>query len=85
LLTESDAESSDFLQELLGLVEPQKLQGSPSLFRNGLLLAQVPEKVPSFLPQILMASPAMPKPNKPIVNNTNFIIPEFGTKVRSFG
>jgi len=29
-------------------VAPQKLQDSPSLFKSGLLLAQVPENSPSF-------------------------------------
>jgi hypothetical protein len=37
---------------------PQRLQGSPSLFKKGLWLAQVPANSPPFLAQIFIAIPA---------------------------
>lgn len=49
---------------------PQKLQDSPSGFKNGLLLAHVPENSPSFFTKILMAIPAKAKANNPIATST---------------
>ncbi len=64
---------SSFLHCSLGMA-PQKLQGSPSLFRKGLLLAQVPENSPSFLAHILMAIPANPNPINTVVIKKTVII-----------
>jgi hypothetical protein len=52
---------------------PQKPQASPFLFSIGFWLAQVPANSPSFFAQSLMAIPATPSANNPIVNNINFI------------
>ena len=52
---------------------PQKLQDSPSLFKNGLWLAHVPANFPSFFAHILMAIPANAKANNIIVINKSFI------------
>ena len=52
---------------------PQKLQDSPSVFKNGLWLAQVPANFPSFFAHILMAIPAKAKPSSTIVISSNSI------------
>src|SRR5690606_38272310 len=48
-------------------------QAAPSWFKNGLWLAQVPANFPSFFAQILMAIPAKPRANNPMVNSINFM------------
>ncbi len=53
---------------------PQKLQDSPSLFKRGLLLAQVPENSPSFLNIIFIAIPAKQIANNIIERRTVFIL-----------
>ena len=53
-------------------VLPQKPQFSPSLFKNGLWLAQVPANLPSFFAQILIAIPAKATPSKTMVIISNF-------------
>lgn len=55
------AEVDSFLHFCSG-VAPQKLHGSPSLFKKGLWLAQVPLNSPSFFAHIFMAIPAKPRP-----------------------
>tara|TARA_R100000353_G_scaffold120381_2_gene85690 strand:+ start:20030 stop:20326 length:297 start_codon:yes stop_codon:yes gene_type:complete len=54
-------------------VLPQNPHDSPSLFKNGLWLAQVPANFPSFLAQILIAIPATPNNNSPKVISNSFI------------
>tara|TARA_Y100000766_G_C18657364_1_gene483425 strand:+ start:399 stop:596 length:198 start_codon:yes stop_codon:yes gene_type:complete len=48
----------DFLQSFSSGSFPHKLQGLPSLFKNGLFDAHVPENLPSFLKIILIEIPA---------------------------
>lgn len=70
--------SESFVQSFISSgVFPQKLQFSPSLFKNGLWLAQVPENFPSFFAHILIAIPANAIASKPIVNKTSFIFSFF--------
>lgn len=52
---------------------PQKPQGSPSLFKCGFWLAQVPANLPSFLAHILIAIPATPKAKNSSVIRNSFI------------
>ena len=65
--------STGFLHFSSG-VAPQKLQDSPSLFKRGLLLAQVPENSPSFFKIILIAIPAKHSAKRPIERRIVFII-----------
>jgi len=53
---------------------PQKLHGSPVLFKCGFWLEQVPANLPSFFAQIFMARPANPSASNPIVINISFMI-----------
>ena len=63
-----------FLQSCSSGSFPQNPHASPSLFKKGLWLAQVPANSPFFFPQILMAIPANASAKSPMVTNTNFII-----------
>ena len=65
-------------------VFPQNPQDSPSVFNIGFWLAQVPANLPSFFAQILIAIPAKPKPNRPIVSNKSFKIVAF-LEVQRYG
>ena len=65
--------STGFLHFSSG-VAPQKLQDSPSLFKRGLLLAQVPENSPSFFKIILIAIPAKQSAKRPIERRIVFML-----------
>lgn len=57
---------------------PQKLQASPSLFKNGLWLAHVPLNLPSFFPQIFIAIPATANARSTTVINKSFMLKILG-------
>lgn len=65
--------STGFLHFSSG-VAPQKLQVSPSLFKIGLLLAQVPENSPSFFKIIFIPIPAKHNAKSPMERKIVFIL-----------
>ena len=59
------------------------LQLSPSGFRKGLLLAQVPENRPSFFTNILIAIPAKASAKRPTERSINFIQQRYTSRAKS--
>jgi len=65
--------TSSFLHCSSGIA-PQKPQGSPSLLKLELTLAQVLSNRPPFLKIIFTAIPKTPKASKPITKRANFML-----------